>query len=206
TVSGTLDPNEAPTHTVSGSGKLTVNSGGKLLVKAATFGGNYALSGAPSFNAASNVDYAAATANQTVNNSFVYGTLRISGGLTKTLAGNLPALNSTTATAGNVIVAAGTLDLASFTASRGTTVAGGTFSVANGATLKIGGTGSFPANYATHSLGVSSTVEYSGGNQSVTSESYGNLTLSASSGTVTKTPAAAALSIAGDLTSTAAAG
>src|SRR2546425_2356758 len=118
-VSGTLDPNETPTHTVSGSGKLTVNSGGKLLVKASTFGGNYALSGAPTLNAASTVDYAAATANQTINNSFVYATLRISGGLIKTPAGNLPALNSTTAQARSVVVAAGTPDLASFTAHPG---------------------------------------------------------------------------------------
>ena len=132
--------------------------------------------------------------------------MRISGGLIKTLAGNLPALNSTTANAGSVVVVAGTLDLASFTANRGTTVAGGTFSVANGATLKIGGTGSFPGNYATHSLGVSSTVEYSGGNQTVTLESYGNLTLSASSGAVTKTMPVGVLNIAGNLASTAVAG
>ena len=62
--------------------------------------------------------------------------------------------------------------------------------VAAGATLKIGGTGTFPANYATHSLASTSTVEYSGAAQTVTAESYGHLALSGSSGAVTKTSAA----------------
>src|SRR2546427_27206 len=80
------------------------------------------------------VDYAATSVNQTVANNLTYGTLRISGGLTKTLGGNLPALNGTTAISGNIIVVAGTLDLSSFGADRATgggTTAGGTLSVAN---------------------------------------------------------------------------
>jgi len=206
TVSGTLDPNETPTRTVSGAGKLVVNSGGSLQVKAATFAGNYGLTGAKTLNLGSTVDYAATTVNQTVNNAFVYSTLRISGALTKTPAGNLPALASSVANSGNIRVDGGVFDLAGFTASRGTTVVGGTLSVANGATLKIGGANSFPANYQTHSLGVSSTVEYSGSNQTVTLESYGNLTLSTSSGAVTKTLPATSLTIGGNLTSAAAVG
>ena len=206
TVSGTLDPNETPTRAVSGAGKLIVNSGGSLQVKAATFAGNYSLTGSKTLKVGSTVDYAATTVNQTVNNAFVYSTLRISGGLTKTPAGNLPALASSVATAGNIRVDGGVFDLSGFTASRGTTVAGGTLSVANGATLKIGGANSFPANYQTHSLGVSSTVEYSGSNQTVTVESYGNLTLSTGSGAVTKTLPATALTIAGNLTGAAAIG
>ena len=185
---------------------MVVNSGGRLQVKASTFAGNYGLTGSKTFNAGSTVDYAATTLNQTVNNTFVYGTLRISGALTKTLPGNLPALASSLATSGNILVDGGVLDLAGFRANRGTSVAGGTLSVANGATLKIAATNSIPTNYGAHTLGVSSTVEYSGTNQSVAVESYGNLTLSTSSGAVTKTLPPAVLTIAGNLTSTAAVG
>lgn len=197
TVNGTLDPGEAPTFTVTG-GTLTVNAGGKLLVKAATLSGNY--TGSATLNAASIVDYASGTVSQTVNNTLTYGTLRISGAGTKTLAGNLPALNSTLATAGNILVDGGTLDLSTYTANRGATVAGGTVSVAAGTTLKIGGGNTFPANYTTHSLNPLSTVEYSGTSQSVSAESYGHLTLSSSSGAAVKTMPTGAMTVAGNLT------
>ena len=200
TINGTLNPNESPTFTITGAGTLTVNAGGKILVKASTFAGNYALSGTITLNAASTVEYAAASASQTVSSALTYGTLLISGTGTRTLAGNLPALNSTATTSGNINISSGTLDLSSFTAARGTSVAGGTFTVASGATLKIGGTATFPANYATHSLGGASTVEYYGTNQTVSAESYGHLTLS-SSGAATKTMPITALSLAGNLTS-----
>jgi hypothetical protein len=202
TVSGTLDPGDSPTFTISGNAKFALRSGGTLLVKAATFAGNYALNGAKTFAAASTIDYAATTINQTVANNLTYGTLRISGGTTKTLAGNLPGLNASTATSGNIIVAAGTLDLTSFSADRAGGTAGGTLSVANGSSLKIGGTHTFPANYVTHSLGVSSTVEYSGTSQTVSAEAYGNLKLSSSNGAAVKTMPATAMTIAGNLTST----
>ena len=200
TVNGTLDPNESPTFAVSGAEDLTVNAGGKILVKGTTFVSNYALSGTITLNAASTVEYAAASASQTINNTLTYGTLRISGGLTKSLAGNLPALNSTAATAGHIDVSSGTLDLASFTAARGTTTAGGTFSIASAGTLKIGGANTFPANYTTRSFGSASTVEYNGTNQTVSAQSYGNLTLS-SSGAATKTMPVTAMTLAGNLTS-----
>src|SRR6266576_3332152 len=154
-VSGTLDPGDSPTFTVSGNARMAVLSGGTVVVRASTFAGNYPLNGQNTLAAASTVDYAATTVNQTVANNLTYGTLRISGALTKTLAGNLPALNGTIATSGNIIVVAGTLDLSSFSADRATG-GGGTITVANGATMKIGGTHTFPANYGTHSLGTSS--------------------------------------------------
>jgi hypothetical protein len=158
--------------------------------------------GTTTLNAASTVDYAAVSGNQTVSSGLTYGTLYISGGMTKTLAANLPALNSSAATAGNIIVAAGTFDLSSFTANRGTTIAGGSFTIANGATLKIGGIRTFPANFASHTLGLSSTVVYSGGNQSVTLENYGNLILTSSGGATVKTLPSGALTIGGDFMGT----
>jgi hypothetical protein len=136
------------------------------------------------FGATSTVDYAGTS--QAVS-AEAYGHLAISGSETKTLAGNATV-------AGNLTVNAGTLDLAGFTVNR--TSAGGTLTVSNGATLKIGGTGSFPANYATRSLGATSTVEYGGTTQTVSGEAYGHLVIS---GSGTKTLAANA-TVGGNLT------
>jgi hypothetical protein len=91
---------------------------------------------------------------------------------------------------GNLTISAGTLDLGSYTANRSS--AGGTLTVSNGAALKIGGTNTLPSNYSTHSIGSTSTIEYSGTNQTVSglnsSQSYGYLTIS---GSGTKTLGAA---------------
>ncbi len=105
---------------------------------------------------------------------------------------------------GNLSVNTGTLDLATFTANRAS--AGGNLSVSNNATLKIGGINSFPANYTTSALSVAGTVEYSGTNQTVSNQSYGNLTLSSSTGAVVKTFPGTALDVLGNLTSTIGAG
>jgi fibronectin-binding autotransporter adhesin len=196
-VSGTFNPS---TFQVTGTASLTVSSNAVLHVKASTFAGNYATSGSTTLSAGSTVDYSA-TGTQTVSNSLTYSTLRISGSGTKSLTGNLPSLTSSSATFGNIYVDAGTFDLSSFTANRGVSTTGGTFSVANGTTLKIGGTNTFPANYNTRTLGLTSTVEYSGTSQTVSLQSYGNLTLSSSSGSATKTMPGSAMIISGNLTS-----
>ena len=79
---------------------------------------------------------------------------------------------------GNLTVTSGTLDLATFTADSALT--GGTLTVSNGATLKVGGTNGLPANYSTVTLGATSTFEYSGTNQTIGAATYGNLTTSGS--------------------------
>ncbi len=202
TVDGTLDPNE-PTYTITLTGAtFTLSANSVLKVKASTFAGNYTVN--PTANATSTVDYAATTTNQTVSNGFTYGNLTISGGMTKTLAGNLPNLSSSSASGGRLTVTAGTLNLSSYTANRN--ASGGILTVSNGATLKIGGTNSIPSNYATHTIGASSTIEYSGTNQTVSSESYGNLTLSSGSGAAVKTMPGSTLTISGNLTSAIGAG
>ena len=95
--------------------------------------------------------------------------------------------------AGNLTVNSGTLDLNTFSGNR--TTSGGTLTVSNGATLKIGSTNTFPANYTTRTLGATGTVDYAGTSQTVTAESYGHLTLS---GSGTKTMPASAMTVAGN--------
>jgi hypothetical protein len=99
-------------------------------------------------------------------------------------------------TSANLTISSGTFDLSSYTANR--TTSGGTLTVSNGATLKIGGTNTLPSNYSTHTFGASSTIEYAGTNQSVASETYpGHLTFS---GNGTKTMQAGTTSVGGNLT------
>lgn len=107
------------------------------------------------------------------------------------------------------VKAGSTLDLTTHTLNR--SASGGTFQMDAGSTLKLaastgGQTGSnFPLNFATMTLNATSTVEYNaagGTNQTVFgTPTYGNLTLTNSSGTgsTTKT-AGAALTVAGNLT------
>ena len=117
TVNGIVNPGESPSYTITAS-NLTLSTNGKLKVNAATFAGNYNISGSTSINAGSIIEYSATTINQTVSNSLTYSTLLISGAGIKTLAGSLPALNSSAATAGNIFVTGGTFDLSIYTASR----------------------------------------------------------------------------------------
>lgn len=87
---------------------------------------------------------------------------------TKTLTGNLTVNNS------------GIFDLGANTIDRNTS--GGSLTLGSSTALTIGGTNSFPANYDTHSVNATSTVEYNGANQTIavlnSSQAYGNLVLS----------------------------
>ncbi len=198
-VNGTIDPTAS--FTVLGTGTLNLNSGGTLMVKALNFTNNYAQSGVITLNGKGTVNYASAVIDQNVSNAYTYGYLRISGGMTKYLVGNLPQLNCTSNTAGRIYLDAGTFDMQTFTADRGTPTAGGSFVIATGAKLKIGGTNSFPINYNTVTIASNSTVEYCGTNQTITAFSYGNLTFSSSSGMAIKTMPITTMTLAGSLTS-----
>jgi len=202
TVSGTFIPAENATPVViSGAGGITIGASGVLKVNAATYGGNYTLTGTLTQNAGSTIEYSATLVNQTIKETITYSTLKVSGALVKTLGGNLPALVSTTSSAGRITVSSGTLDLSTFTADRGTTISGGTLTVSNDATLRIGGTDTLPANYLTVTLGASGTVEYYGNNQTISARTYGNLVLSGTSGAVVKTLPSTAFKVAGNFTS-----
>ena len=173
---------------VSGANDANLDQGGKTL----NLTGNYS-------NTSTN-------ANDLTTGSFVFN-----GGVAQTIGGtqaqrfnNLSVAKSAgTATlglsetvGGNLAVLSGTLDLSTFTLNH-TLPAAGNIAIANGAALKIGGTGTFPINYLTRTIGATSTVEYNGANQAVPSVGYGHLILS---GTGTKTTAAAATTVSGNLT------
>lgn len=132
---------------------MTVYSGGKIFIYAATFAGNYGMTGSISINSGSTVEYASASTSQTISN-YTYSTLILSGNSTKTIGSNLNSLASGSTLYGNIYINAGILDLSTFTANRSTSTIGGTFSIADGAKLRIGGTNSFPANYLTHIIGI----------------------------------------------------
>ncbi|MGE7773225.1 hypothetical protein ACQKLP_00790 [Chitinophaga sp. NPDC101104] len=203
TVSGTFTPAEATPPVVSGSGTLTVDATGILNVTAATYAGNYANTGTTTLAAGSVVSYSATTRAQTVRNNLTYSTLRIIGPSTvKTLAGNLNTLNATTSAAGRIEVQSGTLDLSTFTANRGTTVAGGSLLLFNGATLRLSGASNYPTGFAANDLRITSTVEYYGGAQTVSAQTYGNLSLTGNSGAAVKTMPGTAFTVEGNLTST----
>lgn len=117
--------------------------------------------------------------------------------LTISNTGNIVTLGINTNVSGNLTIASGTFNLAGFTANR--TSAGGVLTVANNATLRLVGTQGYPANYTTSTLVVASTVEYAGTNQTVASQTYGNLLLSSSSGAAVKTFPGSAFIVAGNL-------
>ncbi len=142
------------------------------------------------------------------------GTVTFNGTITQSVAGSfatsfnnftvsatagIVSLNINANISGNLIVSAGIFDLVLFTANRVTP--GGSLTISNNAVLKIGGTNTFPVNYTSVILLVASTVEYSGTDQMVAAQEYGNLSLSSSAGTATKTLPATPLTIMGNLAS-----
>lgn len=182
---------------------ITVN--GNLLISAGTlnannFGitakGNWTNNGSTSaFTAGTSIVTFAGTTAQVIGGTFA----TTFNSLTAASIGSTVTLNTNATITGDLSVSTGTFDLAGFTANRAS--AGGSLTVANNASLKIGGTNTFPANYTAVTLVVASTVEYSGAGQTVSNQLYGNLTLSSSGGAVVKTFPATALNIVGNFTS-----
>ncbi|MFH6997707.1 T9SS sorting signal type C domain-containing protein [Flavobacterium sp. FlaQc-57] len=116
--------------------------------------------------------------------------------LTVNKTSGILSLTSSNQTIGsNLTITAGTLDLSTFTLNR--TASGGTLNIANGATLRIGGTNNYPVNFGTYTLGATSIVEYyASANQTVGAVKYGNLVLS---GSAIKTFPTSIVTIAGNL-------
>ncbi|HEY8188006.1 MAG TPA: carboxypeptidase regulatory-like domain-containing protein, partial [Pyrinomonadaceae bacterium] len=172
-----------------GGGSLALN--GLTELQAATFNGHYAMTGTRTIGTGSTITYKNTASTITPTTDIPAATV---GNLIIDSSAGSATLGANLTISGNLIVNTGTFNLQNFTANR--SAGGGTLTVVNGATLKIGGTNAFPTNYSTHTLGAVSTVEYGGTNQTVTNESYGNLTLS---GSGTKTMPAAPMAIASNL-------
>jgi hypothetical protein len=192
--SAILDLSTFTANRASAGGTLTLSSTATLKIGGtSTLPSNYSTH---SIAAGATVEYSGTTQSvATLNSAQDYGHLIVSGSGTKTLTG-------TENVAGNLTISGGTFDLGANTINR--TTAGGTLTLSNGAGLKIGGTNAFPTNYTAHSVGVTSTVEYGGTNQSLTvlnsAQDYGHLTVS---GSGTKT-LAGNVNVGGTLTFTSA--
>ena len=164
--SGTFEANANLTivGNVSIGAGTTLNGNGSSI----SVGGNWtnngtftASTGTVVFNGSGSQTVSTTTFNNfTVNKSS--GTLSPSGNLTVN---------------GDFSFSNGTIDITSFSINRSSI--GGTFTLASGTTLKVGGANNFPANFSTNSLASSSTVEYNGTtSQSVAAMFYGNLSFS----------------------------
>ncbi len=136
----------------------------------------------------------------TFGSAIVYNNINCNNAATVTLSAAVTATN----VLGNIKVQTGVFSNGGFAIGMATSK---TFQVVNGATFFIGGTtGMVTGTTITKTFGATSTVEYGGTNQTVSNETYGNLTLSSSSGAAVKTMPGTALVIAGNLTSSIATG
>lgn len=197
-----------PGNTVTLSNARTIASGGTVNLTNGTFaaGANLtmannttinrsggSMTGTPQGGGAYDVNY---TGNSKTTGTELAGTgLRnVTVNLT---AGQTLTLNANRAPDGNLVMTSGTFDVSTFTFNR--SGAGGSFTMAAGTTLRVGGANNFPANYTTTTLNAASTVNYYRTNiQTVSARTYGNLVISGSN---TKTTAGAT-NVAGNLTIT----
>ena len=169
----------ATTRLTMGTGFVINRSEGSLT--ATTLGGTY------------DVNY--------TGNSKTTGPELLGGGLRNVTvaltAGQTLTLDQNRTPDGNLTISSGTFDLSTFTFNR--SAAGGTLTVANGASLRIGGTATLPSSYTTYTINANSTstVEYYGAAQTVGSITYGNLILS---GSGTKTLQSGTTALSGSLT------
>ncbi len=169
---GTLDlgVNSAQRNSIGGT--LTIQNGATLKIGGSgNIPANYTTH---IIGATSVVEYYGVSQTvSTLNSSQNYGYLIISGTGLKEVNGNI-------GIARDLTVNSGIFSVNTFLADR--TSAGGTLSVANGATLRIAGSGTFPANFSTHTIGATSTIEYSGTSaQNIavlnSGQKYGNLNI-----------------------------
>lgn len=215
TAAQTVSVNEFPASTSNISEVIINNASGVTIGAAKTLNGNLTLS-AGVLAAGTNLTMGSGgTPLITVNGGTITGTLQsgndydvdytagsqttgaeLSGTGLRHIDLNLAAstdiitLDQNRSPDGDVTLNQGILDLGSFTINR--SGVGGTFTVTNDATLKIGGTNSFPSNYSAHSMSATNaTVEYAGTAQSVIDLASGeNYTILILSGSGVKTLAA----------------
>lgn len=195
-ITGTVDPDSTLNPIVSGTGTLTINSGGRLKVRTSTFAGNYTISGTKTYNSGSTVEFTSNATAQSIASGNAPGTgfrnLILSGTATKTLT------SSIIINASNFTLSGGTFDCSTFLMRR--SAAGGTFTISSGTTYRTANTGTNPldSNFSTAVINSSSTVEYyaASGIQTIRSRTYGRLVLS---GGGTRTSQSTAFTVSGSL-------
>lgn len=182
-------------------------SGTKALYSSLTINGIMSLQGTASFNnngqvlnygSASTIEYKG-TSSRTTGTEFPQNFSGSGGVIIDQGSGNTITLNqSKTAMNGNIHLKSGTFQLATYSINR--TVEGGALILNGNTTLKIGGTNTLPGNYNTHSIAETSTIEYSGTTQTIStlnsSQQYGNLHIS---GSGAKTFPGSAITVRGNL-------
>ncbi len=171
---GELDVNAATTVT----GNVIIGASGKLVKTTSDIlyvGGNWTNNGIFSVATGSVIFNGSGTQTLTGATSFNNLVVTKTTGSSLVLAANVSVNN-------DLIVNSGILDINTFTANRA--ASGGTFTLANDASLYVSGANNFPSNYITYAMdtaasGNSSTVLYNGSvAQSVAAVSYGNLSFS----------------------------
>gem|GEM_PF-983858 len=169
-----------------GSSTGTLNMKGTLTVPSAS---STLLAG----SSGSNFNYCDNVNSQSVNyfsagayNNLIFNNTSNGGA---TLSADINTSNVT----GNISVQSGILNNGGYAITLNTM----SFSVSNGASFNLSGTTTMATGTSTKTFGSSSTIDYNGTNQTVTSETYGNLTLSISG---TKTLPATTTTVIGDLT------
>ena len=159
------------------AGNLSINTAGQLI---------------PGTTSVFNFNGAAAGQNVPIGvSSVVYNHLHINN--TNAAGATLTNAISATNVTGNLRVQTGTLNNGGFAVVGG---AGDTFEVANGARFNLSGTSAMATGF-TKSFGATSTVNYQGGAQDVSVETYGHLILD---GGNTKAMQAGTTTIAGNFT------
>ena len=195
TLSGAATKSTSATGNLNAQGNFTYGGGALTITTSPTYfnlGGNFSTTA----NITS-VSRLVLTLNGSGAQSVSYGATTLAlYGLSVNKSAGTATLNSsiTVSSSGNLTVTGGTLDLSTFTANRA--LSGGILSVASGATLRIGGTNSFPSLYSTYTL-TGSTVEYYGTQTISTTPSYYQLIFS---GAGTKTISAGTLTVTGNWT------
>jgi hypothetical protein len=164
--------------------KFSSTSGSQILIRGDFTNNNSSLSVSTNATFTFNGDADQTISSASSNNTFGHLVINKSSGSAN--------LGSAVKVAGNATISGGTFDTGAHSFSRGSN--GGSLTVSNGAKLKIGGTNGMPTSFTSRSFGASSTVEYSGSNQTVSNEAYGNLALS---GTGTKTMPSGSMTLAG---------
>jgi hypothetical protein len=161
---GEMDLNNTMTIT----GNLSINTGALFRnLNAITIAGNWSNSG--TFIGSGSSTTFNGTGVQTIGNTTFNGIL-----INK--ASGTVVVTSATSVKGDVSLMSGSLDLGLNTLSPVTL--GGTFNLASGTTLLVGGSANFPTNFSNYTFAVASTVDYNGSTQTISPVTYGNLTLS----------------------------